>query len=223
MTAQMTAPLHFGGAGTASARMGLVLVHGRGGSGADILGLGEALALPDIALVAPDAPGRSWWPTSFLAPTAQMEPFVARGLTAIDAAITALVEGGLARDRVALAGFSQGGCLALEYAARKGGLAAVFGLSAGLVGTGDAKGPAAQALYGHGPKRFDYDQRLDGVPVVISVHEQDPHIPLKRAQDSAAVFEHLGADVTLQVAPGGGHGITAENVAAMRAVLNRPS
>lgn len=223
MTAQMTAPLHFGGAGTASARMGLVLVHGRGGSGADILGLGKALALPDIALVAPEAPGRSWWPTSFLAPTAQMEPFVERGLAAINAAVTALVEGGLPQDRIALAGFSQGGCLALEYAARRGGLAAVFGLSAGLVGTGDAEGAASDVLYGFGPKRLDYGTDLSGRPALISVHEQDPHIPLNRAQDSAAVFEGLGADVTLQVAPGGGHGITAENVAAMRAVLNRAS
>ena len=98
-------------------------------------------------------------------------------MAAIDAAITTLVEEGLSRppppppppppphlDRIALAGFSQGGCLALEYAARRGGLAAVFGLSAGLVGTGDADGPATEALYGFGPKAFDYATRLDGVP-----------------------------------------------------------
>jgi phospholipase/carboxylesterase len=90
----------------------------------------------------------------------------------------------LSRDRIALAGFSQGGCLALEYAARRGGLTAVFGLSAGLVGTGDADGPATDALYGFGPKAFDYAARLDGVPVEITVHERDPHIPLARAQES---------------------------------------
>lgn len=221
MTARMTAPLRFGGAGTASARMGLVLVHGRGGSADDILGLGEALALPDIALVAPEAQGRSWWPTSFLAPHTQMAPFVDRGIAAIEAAVGALVEGGLPRDQIAVAGFSQGGCLALEYGARTGGLAAVFGLSAGLVGTGDADGPATETLYGYGPKRFDYGARLDGIPVVIGVHKADPHIPLARSEHSKTVFEGLGADVTLQVASGGGHGITAENVAAMRAVLNR--
>jgi predicted esterase len=213
-------PPVLGGAAPDRARSGLVVVHGRGASAADILGLGDALALPEIALAAPQAPGRSWWPTSFLAPSAQMEPFVAQGLAAIDAAIDALVAGGLPRDRVALAGFSQGGCLALEYAARRGGVTAVFGLSAGLVGTGDGDGPATETLSGFLSKRFDYATDLSGIPALVAVHERDPHIPLARARDSAAALEALGAKVTLQVAPGAGHGVTADNVAAMRAVLN---
>jgi predicted esterase len=223
MSATQTAPLTFGGAGTGSARMGLVLVHGRGGSAADILGLGNALGLPDIALVAPEAPGRSWWPTSFLAPAAQMGPFVARGLAAVDAAVAHLEAGGLPRDRIAIAGFSQGGCLALEYGARTEGLAAVFGLSAGLVGTGDAEGAPSPDLYGFAPKRFDYPTRQEGRPVLIAVHEQDPHIPVARARASAEVLEARGAEVSLQIAPGVGHGITAEAVTAMRATLNHPA
>jgi len=216
----MSAPIALGGASAGSARLGLVLVHGRGGSAADILGLGDALGLPDIALAAPQAPGHSWWPTSFLAPTEQMEPYVERGFAAIDAAMAELISGGLTRDRIGVVGFSQGGCLALEYGARTGGLAGLFGLSAGLVGTGDAEGAAAPELYGFGPKRFDYPQRFDGMPVVISVHEQDPHIPLARAKASAEMFTAQGAEVTLQVARGGGHGITADNVAALRGALN---
>lgn len=208
------------GAHPRDARMGLVLVHGRGASAEGILDLGHALALPDLALAAPQAPGMTWWPTSFLAPTAQMEPFVERGMATIDAAINALVEEGLSRGSIALAGFSQGGCLALEYAARRGGVSAVFGLSAGLVGTGDAAGPVSEALHGFAAKTFDYDTRLDGVPVEITVHERDPHIPLARAQDSAAVFERLGARARLSVTPGAGHGIGPEAVAAMRGHLN---
>jgi phospholipase/carboxylesterase len=156
------------GARPRDARMGLVLIHGRGATAEGILDLGHALGLPDVALVAPQAPGMSWWPTSFLAPMAQMEPFVERGLATVDAAVSALVDEGLAPERIALAGFSQGGCLALEYAARRGGLSAVFGLSAGLVGTGDAGDAASDALYGFGSKTFDYGTRLDGVPVEIS-------------------------------------------------------
>jgi pimeloyl-ACP methyl ester carboxylesterase len=136
----MAAGIARAGAPAREARMGLVLVHGRGATAEGILDLGHALALPDLALAAPQAPGMTWWPTSFLAPAAQMEPFVEQGMAAIDAAIEALAEEGLSRDRIALAGFSQGGCLALEYAARLGGLTAVFGLSAGLVGTGEADG-----------------------------------------------------------------------------------
>jgi phospholipase/carboxylesterase len=215
----MAAGIARAGAPAREARMGLVLVHGRGATAEGILDLGHALALPDLALAAPQAPGMTWWPTSFLAPAAQMEPFVEQGMAAIDAAIEALAEEGLSRDRIALAGFSQGGCLALEYAARLGGLTAVFGLSAGLVGTGEADGPATDALYGFGPKAFGYAARLDGVPVEITVHERDPHIPLARARESEAVFAGLGAKARLSVTPGAGHGIGPEAVATMRGHL----
>jgi phospholipase/carboxylesterase len=216
----MAAGIARAGAPAREARMGLVLVHGRGATAEGILDLGHALALPDLALAAPQAPGMTWWPTSFLAPAAQMEPFVEQGMAAIEAAIDALAEEGLSRDRIALAGFSQGGCLTLEYAARRGGLTAVFGLSAGLVGTGEADGPATDALYGFGPKAFDYAARLDGVPVEMTVHERDPHIPLARARESEAVFAGLGAKARLSVTPGAGHGIGPEAVATMRGHLN---
>jgi phospholipase/carboxylesterase len=97
---------------------------------------------------------------------------------------------------------------------------AVFGLSAGLVGTGDAEGPATDALYGFGPKAFDYATRLDGVPVEITVHERDPHIPLARAQESETVFTGLGARRGCRLTPGAGHGIGPEAIAAMRGHLN---
>jgi predicted esterase len=197
-----------------------VLIHGRGASAADILGLGEALALPDLALIAPEAPGRSWWPTSFLAPMAQMEGPLAEGLEAIEVAVTTLSADGLPRDRIAVAGFSQGACLALEYAARFGaGLHSVYGLSGGLVGTSDT-GSASAELYGFADKAFTYDSALDGLPVYLSVHAEDPHIPLKRAQDSIAVFDRLSAQTRLEVAPGAGHGLLAPDVAALRGGLN---
>ncbi len=211
----------FAGARPDRARAGLVLLHGRGATAEGILDLGHALGLPELAFAAPQAPGMSWWPTSFLAPTAQMAPFVARGMAAVEDAIGALVDGGLPRDRIALAGFSQGGCLALEHAARRGGLMAVFGLSAGLVGTADADGGPTGALYGFAPKRFDYGTRFHGLPVEITVHERDPHIPLARAEESESVFTRLGAHARLTVTPGAGHGIGPEAVAAIRARLNR--
>jgi predicted esterase len=216
----MSVAVRMAGARADAARIGLVLLHGRGGTAEGILDLGHALALPDLALAAPQAPGMSWWPTSFLAPAAQMAPHVEAGLAAVDAAIGALVGEGLSRDRIALAGFSQGGCLALEYAARRGGLVAVFGLSAGLVGTGDAAGGPEAALYGFAPKAFDYSTSLAEVPVEITVHEEDPHIPLARAEHSRDVFAGLGAEARLTVTPGPGHGIAPEAVAAMRGHLN---
>ena len=217
----MSAALKRAGASPARARLGLVLLHGRGADAADILGLGEALALPDLALIAPEAPHRSWWPTSFLAPEAQMAPWVLAGLSAVSGAVAALEADGLSRNQIAVLGFSQGGCLALEYGARQGqGLHAVLGLSAGLVGQGDAGGGPQEALYGFADKSLHYDTDLTGTQVVIGCHERDPHIPLKRARDSADALSALGAQTRLTVHPGAGHGITQADVTAVRSVLN---
>lgn len=205
-------------AGRASA--GVVMLHGRGGSAGDILSLLAHAGLPDVAAIAPEAPGRSWWPTSFLAPSAQMEPFVQRGLAMVAEAVASLLGEGLARDRLWLLGFSQGACLALEAYAREGeGLAGVFGFSGGLVGTADADAPT-EVLYGHADKRFDYAGRRGG-RAWLSVHAQDPHIPLARVQRSAEVLQGLGARVETRVYPGEGHGLMAADIAALRAALNR--
>jgi predicted esterase len=211
------------GALAGRARAGIVLVHGRGGSAADILGLMAHAALPDVAAIAPEAPGRSWWPASFLAPMAQMEPFVDAGLAVLRVAVTTLEADGLPRERIWLAGFSQGACLALESFARDGaGLAGVFGMSGGLVGLGDAPGGPQAALYGHVPKRFDYSGRRDGAQVWISVHERDPHIPLQRVQDSAAALQAMGAAVETGIYPGAGHAVMQDDLAALRARITRP-
>jgi predicted esterase len=211
------------GAPAARARFGLVLLHGRGGSAADMLGLAEALALPEVAVLAPEAPGRSWWPTSFLAPAAQMEPHVRQGLAAVSEAVASLAAEGIGRERIWLGGFSQGACLALEAFAREGGgLRGVFGLSGGLVGTGDASEAPDPTLYGHRPKRLDYAGRRDGAEAWLSVHAEDPHIPLARMRDSAAALAAMGAEVATRVHPGAGHGLTGEDLAAMRARLAGP-
>ncbi|QYK41232.1 MAG: phospholipase [Paracoccaceae bacterium] len=209
------------GAPAARATAGVVMLHGRGGSGADILSLLDHAGLPDIAAIAPEAQGNSWWPSSFLAPAAQMEPFLARGIAAVATALDRLEAEGIARDRLWLLGFSQGACLALESFARSGqGLAGVFGLSGGLVGTADT-GPPLPALHDHADKVLAYPGRRDGARVWMSVHERDPHIPLKRVQDSAATLSAMGARVETRVHHGAGHGITQDDIAALRGALNR--
>ena len=95
-------------------------------------------------------------------------------------------------------------------------MAGVLAFSGGLVGTSDTGGPEDDALYGHAPKRFDYPGRRDGARVWLSVHARDPHIPLKRAQDSAAVLQAMGAMVSATVYPGAGHTVMREDLAQMR-------
>ncbi|WP_103333041.1 alpha/beta hydrolase [Pseudotabrizicola formosa] len=198
---------------------GVVMLHGRGGTAVDILSLLDHAGLPGVAAVAPEAAGNSWWPSSFLAPAAQMDPFVQRGLAEVAAGVASLEQAGLARSAIWLCGFSQGACLALEAFAREGeGLAGAFAFSGGLVGLADQGNPGP-ALYGHADKRLDYTGQRSG-QVWISVHQRDPHIPLKRAEDSAVALRQRGATVDLQVYPGAGHAVMREDITALRRHLN---
>ncbi len=67
---------------------------------------------------------------------------------------------------------------------------------------------------------FDYPGRLDAVPTLLGCHERDPHIPLARVHQSAAILTGLGAAVETMILPGAGHGIVPAEVAWLRARLN---
>ncbi len=207
----------------ARASHAVLLVHGRGGGPEDMLRLAEHLALPDVAWLSPEAPGRSWWPTSFLAPLAETGPYLNAGLEVLGELHAEVHDAGVAAERTLVMGFSQGACLALEYAARHEGVGGgAIALSGGLLGTGDLDGPAREELYGHAGKRFDYETSLDGVPVFIGCHERDPHIPLARVRESERVLAALGASVTVEIYPGAGHGVVEEELRRVRGLLNRP-
>ena len=194
------------GAPLARARAAMVLLHGRGGTAEDILSLAEALAAPDLAYLAPQAPGSTWYPQSFLAPIEQNEPSLSHALAAVGAVVDTVAHAGLAAERVVLLGFSQGGCLALEYAARNarryGG---AVGLSSGLVGP-------------PGTPR-DYTGSLAGTPVFLGCSDVDAHIPEWRVHESAQVLRGLGADVTERIYPGMGHLINDDEIAHVARLL----
>ena len=68
------------GPSPAQARLTTILVHGRGASAADIITLAPEIGGDDVAFVAPDAPGRTWYPYSFLVPMERNEPFLTQSL-----------------------------------------------------------------------------------------------------------------------------------------------
>src|SRR5215213_6523196 len=116
-------------------RLVAILLHGRGASAEDILGLAEQFSATDIAYLAPQAAGSTWYPYPFLAPLQQNEPWLGSALKVIEGLIAELHGHGVSAERVALMGFSQGACLALEFAARHARrYAAVAGFSGGLIG-----------------------------------------------------------------------------------------
>ena len=191
------------------ARLTMILVHGRGASAEDILRLAREFGMNDVAYLAPQAAGRTWYPYSFLAPIPQNEPGISSGLGAISRLIEQSRQEGVESERIALLGFSQGACLTLEFAARYAmRYAAVCGLSGGVIGP-------------PGTPR-DYRGSLDGTPVLLGCSDIDPHIPLERVHESSDVFRRLGADVDERIYPRMGHTVNADEIAAITALLRAP-
>jgi hypothetical protein len=117
------------------ARLTMILVHGRGASADDIIGLTQELQFDDVACLAPQAAGNTWYPYSFLAPIEQNEPGISSAIHVLSRLLESLDAQGVGSERIALLGFSQGACLALEFAARHARrYAGVFALSGGLIG-----------------------------------------------------------------------------------------
>src|SRR5258708_33205939 len=139
---QGTQPVLFMGELLGQARAAMVMVHGRGATAEDILELAVELNRTGFAYLAPQAANNSWYPQSFLAPIASNEPWLSSALDRLSTVLQRVEEGGIPRKRTILLGFSQGACLALEFAARHaqhyGG---VGGLGGGLVvGVGSPRG-----------------------------------------------------------------------------------
>lgn len=189
------------------ARLVAVLLHGRGASAEDILGLAGQFSAADIAYVAPQAAGHTWYPYSFLAPLEENEPWLGSALRLISRLLDDVQRQGKSADRVVLMGFSQGACLALEFAARHARrYAAAVAFSGGLIG------PPGTAR--------EYPGTFDGMPVFLGCSDIDPHIPLARVRESAAVLRRMGAAVEERIYPRMPHTINADEIEAVDALLN---
>jgi predicted esterase len=195
------------GAPPRDARLALICVHGRGATAEDILAVAQEIALDDVAYLAPQAADYTWYPYSFLEPTERNEPGLSSGLRKIGAIIASLEQQGLARDRIALLGFSQGACLSLEFAARNATrYAGVLGFSGGVIGP-----PGTPRTY---------SGSMEGTPVFLGCSDIDPHIPLERVRETADVFRRLQANVDERIYPGMGHTVNMDEIGAARAMLS---
>lgn len=195
------------GVAVEAARLAVILVHGRGGSAEDMLGLADELRTRDVAYLAPQAAGHTWYPYSFLAPLAQNEPGLSSALRVLGTLVDAVAAEGLSADRVALLGFSQGACLSLEFAARNARrYTGVIGLSGGVIGP-----PGTPRTY---------TGSLAGTPAFLGCSDIDPHIPVERVRETADVYRSLGASVDERIYPGMGHTINRNELDAIRALLS---
>src|SRR5690242_14443060 len=184
----------------------VILLHGLGADGADLISLGQhwARLLPHAAFVAPNAPypcdmapyGYQWFSLQDRNP-ARILAGVQAAAPMLDAFIDrALAEHGLTDKDLGLVGFSQGAMTGLYVASRrKAPCAAVVGYSGALVG--------ADLLASQATAR----------PPVLLVHgDADPIVPFQALGAAEAGLKAAGFDVTAVERPGLGHGIDPEGL-----------
>jgi phospholipase/carboxylesterase len=196
-----------GPAGGGPADALVVLLHGLGADGNDLIGLAPQLGqvLPGAAFASPHAPfpcdmapyGRQWFSLQDRAPAALLA-----GVRMAAPILDGFIDGELARlglgdERLALVGFSQGTMMALFVAPRRAkACAAVLGYSGALVG------PELLA------------EEIASRPPVQLVHgAADEVVPFQAMAAAVAALEANGVAVRSAARPGLGHGIDPEGLA----------
>jgi phospholipase/carboxylesterase len=188
-------PVRHYGSALKDASAAMILLHGRGASAADILGLAGEFYSPEMAYIAPEAANHTWYPYSFLAPMEQNEPWLSSALARVGSVVDQVVAAGIPREKIVLAGFSQGACLTTEFAARSAArYGAVIAFTGGLIGPPE--------------RRFEFVGSFEGTPVFFGSGDPDPHVPWERVKQSAEIYTKMGAAVTMRRYPGMPHTIS---------------
>lgn len=212
-------PLVTAGAPAAAAEVALVALHGRGATAQGVVNLFEPAVGHGVAVFAPEAARSRWFPRAFDAPIEANEPHLTSGVECVAAAIARAAAIDIPPERVVVAGFSQGACLAAEFARRNpdryGGVAV---LSGALPGSNEDL--ELERELEAGPETSDRDRDLDGTPVFLGCGAEDPHVDLGRVEATAATFEALGASVTTRRYPELGHAVTDDEFDVLRALLD---
>jgi phospholipase/carboxylesterase len=177
----------------------LIMLHGRGATADDILGLTPHLLLDDFCILAPQATNYSWYPYSFLMPVKQNEPWLSSALALLSEVVSDVNRAGIDSRKIFFLGFSQGACLTLEFIARNatkwGGAVAFTG---GLIGD--------QVLEEH------YHGDLKNTPMFIGTSDPDLHVPVERVNASVEILKKMNASVTRKIYPGMGHTVIKDEI-----------
>ncbi len=191
----------------------VVLLHGWGANGDDLIGLAPYLAqgLPDTAFVSPNAPfpceanpmGLQWFSLMD-----RSEEQMMAGLRLAASLVDSFLDEELARhdlppEALALVGFSQGTMLSLHVGLRRHTAPAqVVGFSGGLIGASELP-----------------DELTTRPPVLLVHGTGDPVVPYKASEMAAEVLKAQSVSVELLLRPNLPHSIDEAGIAAAQAAL----
>jgi predicted esterase len=185
----------------------MIMVHGRNAGPGNILDLVPVLDRPAFTYLAPGAVGGTWYPYSFMAETKKNEPYLTSALRLLERLLRSLLERGVRREHIILLGFSQGACLASEFAVRNAGrYGGVVAFSGGLIG------PPGST--------WERPGSFDATPVFLGCSDVDAHVPKTRVDESAEVFAGMGADVTERIYPGLPHTVIDDEIEFTRSLMD---
>jgi predicted esterase len=200
-------PVSMVGPPLAESGRAVVMIHGRNASPRNILDLVPRLDRSGISYIAPAAANNTWYPFSFLEHIPKNEPFLTSALTRIDRVIRDITAAGVPTERIALLGFSQGACLAAEFAFRHAErFGAVVLFSGGLIG------PPGTTWH--------TDRSFRRTPVFLGCSDVDAHVPRWRVDETAGVFGRMDAEVTERIYPGMGHLVSDDEIAVAQTLLD---
>jgi predicted esterase len=185
----------------------VIMIHGRNASPRNILDLIPRLNRPGFTYLAPAAANNTWYPFSFLEPVAKNEPYLTSAISRLERVLRDVATAGVPSSRVVLLGFSQGACLAAEFAYRHAErFGAVVLFSGGLIGPPGTTWLATRSF-----------QRT---PAFLGCSDIDAHVPERRVTETADVFSQMDADVTKRIYPGMGHLICEDEIVAAQSLLD---
>lgn len=172
-----------------------ILLHGRSRTKQEMLDLAAGLDVGGVRWIAPYADNGKWYPGRFMEPLASNEPFLTRSVERCHRLVQDASEGGrLGPAQIFVVGFSQGACVAVEYALRHPGACGTI-----IVFTGCLMGPPGTVW------RPANGKTLAGLHVFLTGSDEDEWVPEERTRETARVLQDLGADVDLRIYPSRTH------------------